>query len=107
MRIEGEKMTVRGKKIWNMVLILLAVFVGLVFLFPVFWMIRSSFMGLEELYANPPLLLPKNATLQNYQAALAQTDLWLQLRNSWCNNAAVCDGDGDFLQSDSIRIFKI
>ena len=24
-----------------------------------------------------------------------------------CNNVAVCDGDGDFLQSDSIRIFKI
>lgn len=39
-------------------------------------------MGLEELYANPPVFLPKNATLQNYQAALAQTDLWLQLRNS-------------------------
>lgn len=75
-------MTVRGKKIWNMVLILMAVLVGLVFLFPVFWMVRSSFMGLEELYANPPVFLPKNATLQNYQAALAQTDLWLQLRNS-------------------------
>lgn len=75
-------MTVRGKKIWNMVLILMAVLVGLVFLFPVFWMVRSSFMGVEELYANPPVFLPKNATLQNYQAALAQTDLWLQLRNS-------------------------
>lgn len=82
MRIEEKKMTVRGKKIWNMVLILMAVLVGLVFLFPVFWMVRSSFMGLEELYANPPVFLPKNATLQNYQAALAQTDLWLQLRNS-------------------------
>ena len=75
-------MTVRGKKIWNMVLILMAVLVGLVFLFPVFWMVRSSFMGLEELYANPPVFLPKNTTLQNYQAALSQTDLWLQLRNS-------------------------
>lgn len=82
MRIEEKKMTVRGKKIWNMVLILMAVFVGLVFLFPVFWMVRSSFMGLEELYANPPVFLPKNTTLQNYQAALSQTDLWLQLRNS-------------------------
>ena len=65
-------MTVRGKKIWNMVLILMAVFVGLVFLFPVFWMVRSSFMGLEELYANPPVFLPKNTTLQNYQAAMFQ-----------------------------------
>lgn len=39
-------------------------------------------MGLEELYANPPVFLPQNTTLQNYQAALSQTDLWLQLRNS-------------------------
>lgn len=82
MRIEEKKNDSTWKKDMEYGFDSYAVIVGLVFLFPVFWMVRSSFMGLEELYANPPVFLPKNTTLQNYQAALSQTDLWLQLRNS-------------------------
>ena len=44
----------RKKKIADSILIAIAVFAGLVFLFPIFWMVRSSFMGLEELYQTPP-----------------------------------------------------
>ena len=75
-------MTRTGRKIWNISLIFLAVLLGLVFLFPIFWMIRSSLMGLEELYTSPPIIIPHNPTLDNYAEALKQGDLLLQFRNS-------------------------
>lgn len=100
-------MTVRGKKIWNMVLILMAVLVGLVFLFPVFWMVRSSFMGLEELYANPPGFSAEKCHAAKLSGGFGTDRSVAAASQLLRNNAAVCDGNGDFVQSDSIRIFKI
>lgn len=79
----------RKKKIADSILIAIAVFAGLVFLFPIFWMVRSSFMGLEELYQTPPVILPRMGTMKNYKEALQQSDLLLQFRNS-CMITALC-----------------
>lgn len=79
----------RKKKIADSILIVIAVFAGLVFLFPIFWMVRSSFMGLEELYQTPPVILPRMGTMKNYKEALQQSDLLLQFRNS-CMITALC-----------------
>lgn len=73
----------------NKILIAVAVFIGAVFLFPIFWMLRSSFMGLEELYRTPPVVFPRMATLKNYAEALRQSDLLLQFQNS-CMITALC-----------------
>ena len=79
----------RKKKIADSILIAIAVFAGLVFLFPIFWVVRSSFMGLEELYQTPPVILPRMGTMKNYKEALQQSDLLLQFRNS-CMITALC-----------------
>lgn len=53
------------------------------FSFPCFLDGKKFFYGVGRIVCRiHRVFLPKNATLQNYQAALAQTDLWLQLRNS-------------------------
>lgn len=72
----------RRNKAINGVLITIAILIGILFLFPIYWMIRSSFMGLKELYSNPPVFFPHEPTVQNYLAALSQGDLPLQFRNS-------------------------
>lgn len=79
----------RNKKITDGIFIVTAALLGAAFLFPIFWMIRSSFMGLEELYANPPVLFPKMGTLKNYGEAFRQSDLLRQFGNS-CLITALC-----------------
>lgn len=79
----------KKRKVLNGILIAIAVFAGAAFLFPIFWMVRSSFMGLEELYTTPPVIIPRMATLKNYAEALKQSDLLLQFRNS-CVITALC-----------------
>lgn len=82
-------MTRTGKKLWNGVWVFLAVLLGAAFLFPIFWMIRSSLMGLDELYTSPPIFIPRHPTLDNYAEALKQSDLWLQFKNS-CVITGLC-----------------
>lgn len=79
----------KRKRIKDMILIVLAVLLGSAFLFPIFWMLRSSFMGLEELYQNPPNIIPRAGTWKNYEEALKQSDLLLQFRNS-CVITGLC-----------------
>lgn len=79
----GGKMLKKKKKINDYIWICLAILIGAVFLFPLFWMVRSSFMGLEELYQTPPVIFPKMANWKNYIEALKQSDLLLQFRNSF------------------------
>ena len=70
------------KKAVNSILITAAVLLGLIFLFPIFWMIRCSVLGIVDLYANPPVFLTTRITAENYQVALSQNDLTQQFRNS-------------------------
>lgn len=79
----------KRKRAGDRILIALAVFIGIVFLFPIFWMVRSSFMGLEELYRTPPVIIPQMGTWKNYGEALKQSDLLLQFANS-CMITALC-----------------
>ncbi len=82
-------MTKNRTKIINSCLIILALILGVLFLFPIFWMLRSSFMGLEEIYKTPPVIIPKMATVKNYLEALKQNDLLIQFRNS-CLITGLC-----------------
>ncbi len=59
-------------------LILLAAF----FLFPVLWVVLSSFKPQRELFRFPLRLLPFEWTVENYQFSFSQSNFLLNLRNS-------------------------
>lgn len=59
-----------------------ALVVSLVFLFPVFWIVVSSFKGSGELFAWPPSILPEHPTIQNYLDAFEKGDFALYFKNS-------------------------
>ena len=61
------------------VLALLAV----VFLFPIFWVITSSFKPAGELFAWPPRLFGQNPTLDNYIGAFARGNFAVYFRNTF------------------------
>ncbi len=43
---------------------------GLAYLFPLFWLIRSSFLSSEEVFAMPMILFPERMRFENYIEAL-------------------------------------
>lgn len=45
---------------------LIAIFIMIVFLFPVYWMAKTSVTPITELYHNPPHIVPVKATLDAY-----------------------------------------
>lgn len=52
---------------WRTALLtLIGIAIMIVFLFPVYWMIKTSLTPVTELYHNPPHLLPAGATLDSY-----------------------------------------
>lgn len=61
-------------------LILIVIASGAVF--PLFWMISCSLRPFGELFAYPPLLLPKTWTLRFYRDVLQYTQFLLYFRNS-------------------------
>lgn len=53
-----------------------------VVLFPVAWMVVSSLKPFAELFATPPAVWPRSATLKHYQQLLELTNFPLYFRNS-------------------------
>ncbi|MGI6069359.1 MAG: carbohydrate ABC transporter permease [Blautia sp.] len=51
-------------------------------LFPIYWMINTSFKGQAEIYSKIPTLLPKAPTLESYQALFSKTHFLNGLKNS-------------------------
>lgn len=61
---------------------LLAVAFCLLWLFPVYWMVITSFKPHDEVMTMTPSFWPKHPTLLNYRSALFATDFFIDLRNS-------------------------
>lgn len=55
---------------------------GLLFLFPVFWLLMSSFKPSSELFSTPLSLFPHNFTLDNYTQAFHQATFGLYFKNT-------------------------
>lgn len=55
----------------NIITTLLVILGGLVVVFPIFWMVRTSFMSNLEINTYPPSLLPKKWLFSNYSEALS------------------------------------
>ncbi|OUM95629.1 MAG: sugar ABC transporter permease [Thermobacillus sp. ZCTH02-B1] len=71
-------MTARNKALLYIALIALS----LLYLFPVVWVVLSSFKDANELYAWPPRLFPKHFTLENYTTALEEGNFGRYFLNS-------------------------
>ena len=56
--------------------------VAAIALFPVYWMVLSSFKRNSELRALSPQFLPTNPTLNNYRKVLDREYFWTAMRNS-------------------------
>lgn len=62
-----------------------ALFLGVVavaYLFPMFWMLTTSFKSLGELYDYPPSILPAHPTLQPYVSLLVEKGYLQLIKNS-------------------------
>lgn len=70
------------RKMISALLIALAALIGLLFLFPLYWMLKSAFITPQELYSNPPTLFPRNFITGNYAHALTAIPFWTQFNNS-------------------------
>lgn len=55
---------------------------AIIFLFPIIWIILSSFKNGSELFQYPPTLLPENPTFDNYKMAMQKGDFALFFKNS-------------------------
>jgi multiple sugar transport system permease protein len=73
----------RGRfSIIRFVIQVILVAVGLVMVFPLFWLISTSLRPAPELLATPPQLLPQHWTLDNYANAFAAAPFGTWLLNS-------------------------
>lgn len=61
---------------------ILALVVSVIWLFPVYWMVLTSFKQRWDVLSATPAFLPENPTLQNYVNALTQTTFFTNLKNS-------------------------
>jgi multiple sugar transport system permease protein len=52
------------------------------YLFPVYWMLASSFKTAAEIFANPPTLLPRSPTFDSFAYVVGHENVARYLRNS-------------------------
>ncbi|MBN1400048.1 MAG: carbohydrate ABC transporter permease [Anaerolineae bacterium] len=69
-----------GRKTWRFLLYVLVVVLAIVFMFPYFWTIASSFKATSDLYLYPPSMLPETWHPENYVYVfeLHPFDLWMR-----------------------------
>ncbi|WOC32800.1 MULTISPECIES: carbohydrate ABC transporter permease [Caproicibacterium] len=72
----------KRKKAWNALFIVLAVGIGVAIAFPLFWLIRSSFVTKAELFARPPVFWPKEMQFENFSKGVLRINFLQQLWNS-------------------------
>ena len=70
------------KKILKVVYFVLAVLICAVVLFPIIWIVLSSFKGGYEIFDWPPHFFPKKFTIDNYISAFSKANFALYFKNS-------------------------
>ena len=60
----------RREKAVNILCLILLILLGMIALFPIYWIFRSSLMSNGELYAYPPAFLPPEWRFSNYSDTL-------------------------------------
>ncbi|MDO5424389.1 MAG: carbohydrate ABC transporter permease [Eubacteriales bacterium] len=62
--------------------ILLAFVLAAIFLFPIVWVVISSFKSANEMFSWPPTIFPKELTWDNYRSSFEKGDFLLYFKNS-------------------------
>ncbi len=69
---------------WSNILVTVALVLGAIpLIFPLWWLVSSSFKGLGEIFEYPPSLLPDSFNLDNYEQVFALQPFARQLFNSF------------------------
>ena len=63
-------------------IVLVVIIATVLVLFPIYWMLTTSFKPEAEIFQIPPTLLPETVVLENYEFALTQTQIPIYLVNS-------------------------
>lgn len=61
---------------------IVAILFCIVWIFPVYWMVNTSFKPISDVLTTTPLFFPTHFTFDNYSAAVGQTDFLQNLANS-------------------------
>ncbi|MFG2820962.1 carbohydrate ABC transporter permease [Kitasatospora sp. NPDC048365] len=77
-RRRTRRRTGRGGPLANAVAVLL----GIVWIFPVYWMVNTAFKPRSEAMSATPKFVPESPTLANFDAAINQTSFYRNLGNS-------------------------
>lgn len=77
-----RKLVHNNKKIFDGIIAVVVIVSGLMVLFPIFWMARTSFMSNLEINTYPPKLLPSKWMFNNYPDALGTFTFWQYLGNT-------------------------
>lgn len=73
----------RGHKVYQRRMnSIIAIFVGLVWILPVYWMVKSAFQQEKDLLSNPPKPFVIHATLAHFQKVIADPAFWNALKTS-------------------------
>ena len=72
----------RRRQATDILAYLVLILVGITMVFPLFWMVSTSFKSDAELFILPPPLLPQNPTLANYPQAFERIPYFRMLTNS-------------------------
>ena len=77
-------MTIRNKhiSIGQLILNICLILVLVIYIFPILWMISSSFKGLKELFTEEIYLIPRMPTLEHYYKAFDSYALFSWFKNS-------------------------
>jgi len=73
---------VRGGRRGRLAINTVGLLVILVALFPVYWMVLTSFRRATEIKSSTPSFLPTNATLDNFRRVFERDHFWTAVRNS-------------------------
>ena len=72
----------KNEKIRKVIAVILLVFFSVIFLYPLGWMLASSFRSLEEIAIEGMDIIPKHITFDYYKKALSSFPFFTYLRNS-------------------------
>jgi multiple sugar transport system permease protein len=72
----------RGSGVWRFLVVVVLIGLGIIYLFPLYWLFATSLKGQPELFSTAPTLVPEAPTLEAYSTVLFEKQTWKLLRNS-------------------------
>ena len=76
------KSKTKARKTADIICFILLIILAVIVMFPIYWIFRSSLMSNNELFANPPYLVPPTLRFSNYVHTLEVFNYWKLLFNT-------------------------